>query len=103
MQGKDLLTAEETATKLNITKRTILKWARQGKLESVKVSPKVVLFTAEAIDKFLRSQTIEIKSPTTERRPSGRRTPKPNPKKGGDNRVSRESWRSLREEVATWQ
>jgi excisionase family DNA binding protein len=103
MEGKELLTAEETATKLNITKRTVLKWARQGKLERVKVSPKVVLFTAEAIDRFLQTSTVDVKSTTRERRPSGQRTPNSNPKKGGDKRVSRESWRGLREEVATWQ
>jgi excisionase family DNA binding protein len=103
VEGKELLTAEAVATKLNITKRTVLKWAREGKIERVKISGKVVLFTAEAVDRFLQTRTVDVKSTSTERKSSGRRTPNPNPKKGGDKRVSRESWRGLREEVATWQ
>ena len=104
MDRKELLTAAEAAERLNVTKRTILRWAREGKIERITISTKVVLFTAEAIDKFLQHKTNEVESKTTEHRRAGRKTSSPKPmKKGGGKKSSGESWRSLRKEVATWQ
>ena len=54
MERKELLTAVEAAAYLNVTKRTILRWAREGKIERMKISGKLVLFTPEAIDIFLK-------------------------------------------------
>lgn len=102
MERKELMTADEAAAYLNITKRTVLKWARAGRIERVKISAKVVRFTAEAIDNFLKNQTVEIQSKTTQRKPSRQRTSDGKSEKGGEKRSSGESWRSLRKEVATW-
>jgi hypothetical protein len=54
------------------------------------------------LERFLQTRTVYVKSDTTKHQGAGRKTTSPEPKKGGDKRVSRESWRSLRAEVATW-
>ena len=100
--GKELLSADEAASKLNITKRTILRWAREGKIECVRISAKVVLFTAEAIDRFVDSKTFEVESPAVNHRGAGRKMTSPEPRKGGT-RTSGELWRDLRKEVLTCQ
>jgi excisionase family DNA binding protein len=102
-QAIDLITAEETASKLNVTKRTVLKWARQGKLECVKISSKIILFTVEAIDRFVQSRTCRVECPTVNHNRAGRRLPSPPPKKGGDKRLAGELWKDLRKEVKQWQ
>ena len=103
MEGNQLLTAAEAATTLKISKRTILKWAREGKIESEKISRKVVLFTEEAIDRFLKSTRTGIQLERTNHQAAGRKMTSPQPKKGGSGLSSRESWRSLRQEVASCQ
>ena len=60
MSEKELLNAVKAAEKLKITKRTLLRWARENRIESVKVSRKVVLFTAEAIDDFVKSRAKKV-------------------------------------------
>ena|SRR5271157_3143875 len=102
--GKELLSSDEAASKLKITKRTILRWARDGKIECVRISAKVVLFTAEAIDRFVGSRTFEVESPAVNHRGAGRKMASPKPmRKGGDNRTSGELWKDLRKEVKQWQ
>ncbi len=104
MPENELLTAAEAAEKLRIEKNTVLKWARESKIQSVKLSRKVVLFTAEAIDDFVRSRENKIQFAPMNHQGAGRKMASPTPKKkGGDRSDSRESWHSLREEVATWQ
>ena len=104
MPEKELLTAAEAAEKLRFEKRTVLKWARENKIESVKVSRKVVLFTAAAIDDFVSSREHKVAPAPTSHQGARRKMTSPTPtKKGGDRSNSRESWHSLREEVATWQ
>jgi excisionase family DNA binding protein len=104
MSDKELLTADETAAKLSVTRRTILKWARENRLESIKISNKKILFSREAIDEFLKSKTNEIELPRLNHQGAARQMTGPTPKrKGGDSPSSRKSWRSLREEVTTWQ
>ena len=101
MSGDELLTAAEAAEKLRIEKRTVLKWARENKIQSVKLSKKVVLFTAAAIDDFVRSR--EQFAPMNHQG-AGRKMTSPTPtKKGGDKRNSGESWRDLRQEVSSWE
>jgi len=63
MTAKELLTAEEAASILKVSRRTILKWAREHKIESVKLSRKVILFTPEALERFLSEKTRRIESP----------------------------------------
>jgi len=104
MSEKELLTAAEAAERLIIEKRTLLKWARQNKIESVKLSRKVVLFTAEGIDEFVKSRSKKIEPALTNHQGVGKRTASPSPtKKGGDRRTSGESWRDLRQEVSSWE
>ena len=101
--GKELLSADEAASKLKITKRTILRWAREGKIECVRISAKVVLFTAEAIDRFVAGKTFEVESPAVNHSGTGRKLTSPKTKKGGGKKASGELWKDLRKEVVQWQ
>jgi len=100
---KELLTSAQAANYLNVTKRTILKWARARRIESIKISAKTILFTTEAIEKFLQSSTIGVESTDAGAPPKPGRTPLSATKKGGDKRVSGELWKDLRKEVKQWQ
>ena len=101
--GKELLSADEAASKLKITKATLLKWARQGKIERVKISAKVVLFTAEALDKFLQDRTNEVESKPTNYKDAVRTASVLTPlKKGGGKKNTGESWRDLRQKDSSW-
>ncbi len=103
MPGNELLTAAEAAEKLRIDKRTVLKWARENKIQSVKLSRKVVLFTAAAIDDFVRSREHKVELAPTSHQGAGRKMASPTPmKKGGDSRISGESWQDLKKEVLSW-
>jgi len=103
MEPNELLTADQAAAKFHVCRRTILRWAREGKLEYVKISAKVVLFSAEAVDRFVKSRTVDVESPTTDHQRFGRRMVRPEVKKGGGKKTSGESWSDLRKEVASWQ
>ncbi len=103
MSQKELLSAAEAAQKLKITKRTILRWARQNQIESVRLSKKVVLFSAEAIDDFVTSKSKRIKGAPMNHQGAGRKTASTKPtRKGGGKKSSGESWRDLRQEVSSW-
>jgi excisionase family DNA binding protein len=102
--GKELLNADEAAAQLRITKRTLLRWAREGKIERVIISKKVVLFSIEAIEEFVKNKTSGLQSKTGKHEHAGRAAWSSKPvQKGGGKKSSGESWRSLRKEVATWQ
>jgi excisionase family DNA binding protein len=101
MEGKELLSADEAASKLKITKRTILRWTREGKIECVRISRKVVLFTAESIEKFVKSKTNGIESVARNHQPAGRKTNQE--KRKGGKPLSGELWGDLRKEVLSWQ
>jgi len=104
MAEKELITAAEAAEKLKIAKRTLLRWARENRIESVRLSRKVVLFTAEAIDDFVDGRSKKTKPVPTNHHGAGRKTPAPTPtKKGRDRRTSGELWKDLRKEVKQWQ
>ncbi|AFM26108.1 helix-turn-helix domain-containing protein [Desulfomonile tiedjei] len=104
MSGKELLTAAEAAERLRIEKRTLLKWARENKIESVKLSRKVVLFTADAVDDFVEGKSKKIEPIPVNHQEAGRRTASPIPKKkGGDKKSLGELWKDLRKEVKQWQ
>jgi excisionase family DNA binding protein len=100
---KDLMTAAEVALKLNIAKRTLLRWAKEGRIDSVRVSRKKILFTEEALEAFVRGRTNIVESATQSGKLSARHIDRGRPMKGGGKKSSRKSWRSLREEVTTWQ
>jgi excisionase family DNA binding protein len=103
MERKELLTAAEAAAYLNVTKATILKWARQSKIERVKISAKIVLFNAEAVDKFLQDKTDDVESKTRNHEHAVRTACYPKPvRKGGGKKNSGESWQDLKTEVLSW-
>jgi excisionase family DNA binding protein len=103
LSGNDLLTAAEAAEKLRIEKRTLLKWARENKIQSVNLSRKVVLFTAEAVNDFVKGGAKKMEPAPTNHEKAGRKSSSPIlPKKGGGKRTSGESWRDLRQEVSSW-
>jgi len=104
MSDNELLSAAEAAQKLKITKRTLLRWARENQIESVRLSRKVVLFAAEAIDDFVTSKSKKIECAPRNHKGAGRKTASLTPtKRGGDKRTSGELWKDLRKEVRQWQ
>jgi excisionase family DNA binding protein len=104
MLGKELISADETAELLNVTRRTLLKWAREKKIECVRISKKTILFSLEAIDEFVRQRTHGVESHTTTQGQAGVKSPRSkSKKKGGDKRNSGEMWNDLRKEVRRWQ
>ena len=57
--GKKIVTAKELAEELNLKPRTIRAWARQRKIPSLRISPKVVRFDLEAVIRVL-SQNFRV-------------------------------------------
>ena len=100
--GIRLFIPEAVAEMFSVDKRTVLKWAREGKLESVKISKKVILFTLESINRFVNGRIQGIESVTASKTKARVRAEK-SVKKGGSSQSSRKSsWRSLREEATQW-
>lgn len=98
--GIRLLTPEEVASLFSVDKRTVLKWARDGKLQRAKISGKVVRFTLESINLFVKSKIQGVESVTGPNPKPRARVDKSVGRKGGHSQSSRKSsWRSLREEV----
>jgi excisionase family DNA binding protein len=102
MSEKELLTADEAAGQLRIAKRTLLKWARENKIESVRLSEKRILFTEKAIERFLQARTRGIEPGPAKKDRTDRTPVRPKSKEGGGKRSSGEMWRGLRKEVQTW-
>jgi excisionase family DNA binding protein len=103
MSEQELLTADEAAKKLRIAKRTLLRWARENRIETVRFSRKVVLFTSEAIDDFVTSRAKKIEPASPNHQEAGKKVASPTPrKKGGDRRNSGELSGDLRKEVLSW-
>ena len=101
--GIRLLTPEDVASLFSVDKRTVLKWARDGKLERVKISGKVILFTRESVNLFVKSRIQGVESVTAPNSKPRARSEKSITKKGGASQSSRKSsWRSLREEATQW-
>lgn len=102
MSKKELLTANEAAQRLQIAKRTLLRWARENRIESVRLSEKRILFTEGAIEEFIQTRTKGTESATIQRSKKSRRPAQAKSKRGGSKRSSGEMWRGLRKEVHTW-
>jgi excisionase family DNA binding protein len=102
MSEKELLSAAEAAEQLKITKRTLLRWARELRIESVRISKKKILFTEQAIERFLQARTRAIESETVKKSKKSRQPAQPVNKEGGGKGTSGEMWRGLRKEVHTW-
>ncbi|MHB1344575.1 MAG: helix-turn-helix transcriptional regulator [Thermoleophilia bacterium] len=52
-----LITAAETATRLNVSVRTIHSWIASGKLPAVRLSPRCTRVPAAAVDELVRAST----------------------------------------------
>jgi len=62
----EILTADEVATALNIHRRTVLRWAREGRVRSVRVvGSRVVRFHLPDVLAMLICSTSEVASPTS--------------------------------------
>jgi excisionase family DNA binding protein len=103
MPEKELLTAAEAAERLKIAKRTLLRWARDNRIECVRISHKKVLFTEQAIEAFVKWKTSAVESFPRVGHGAGKHHVRGRRMKGGGKKSSRKSWRNLREEVTTWQ
>ena len=104
MIRKELISADQAAQLLNVTRRTLLRWAREKKIECVRISSKTILFATEAIDEFVDRSTHGVESLDTNQRSAGEKKARPETKKkGGDKKNSGERWNDLRKEVQTWQ
>jgi predicted site-specific integrase-resolvase len=92
------MTPEDVAHEFSVDRRTVLKWAREGKLHSVRRSRKIIRFSREYIISLGRTCTEAVESPTSRKTEVPARNLSTLNKKGG-RKASRKSWRSLREEV----
>jgi hypothetical protein len=68
----------------------------------VRVSEKRILFTEEAIERFIQARTNGIKAAPAKKDRTARKLVCADPKEGGGKRSSGEMWRGLRKEVYTW-
>ena len=60
----DLLTVEEVAERLRLTSETILRWAREGKIPAIRISPKVLRFDWDAVYQALTGGSTSTKEVT---------------------------------------
>jgi excisionase family DNA binding protein len=56
MNDTELLTADQLAERLHLRPRTVQAWARQGRIPTVRLSPKVVRFDWGTVLTALRDQ-----------------------------------------------
>lgn len=100
----EFLTPEEVACAFAVDKRTILKWAREGKLECLRPSKKTVRFTRESVLSFAKASTEDIQSKKSSKTMKTGGADRIIKSRGGNTGTSRKSsWRSLREEVTRCQ
>jgi excisionase family DNA binding protein len=48
-QATELLTARELAKRLRVSPETVRAWARRGNIPTLRLSPKVIRYNAEAV------------------------------------------------------
>lgn len=56
MNGTELLTADELADRLRLRPSTIRRWAREGRIPAVRVTPKVVRYDLAAVLRAIRAE-----------------------------------------------
>jgi excisionase family DNA binding protein len=54
-----LLTAEELAERLKIQPSTVRRWSRDGRIPTVRLSPKVVRYDYDAVVETLRREEVD--------------------------------------------
>ena len=98
-----LLNTEEAAAKLKVSKKTLLKWARERKIGSVRFSPRIVCFSEEQLAEFIRRMSQEIK-PEKRIRPPALSTTRPTqpPFKKSGKQEAEMTLQQLREEMRSW-
>ncbi len=55
MNGTDLLTADELAGRLQVRPSTIRRWAREGRIPTARLSPKVLRYDLGAVVQAIRT------------------------------------------------
>jgi excisionase family DNA binding protein len=99
-EALEYMTPEEVACVFSVDKRTILKWAREGKLACLKLSKRTIRFTRGSVLSFAEMSKEDVESETSSITVKGRETDKILKRRGGNKTTPRiSSWRSLREEV----
>jgi hypothetical protein len=98
------MTPEEVAHEFSVDKRTILKWAREGKLDCTRQSKKIIRFSRQYIISLGMQCPQGIKFESSTSRNKIGTADSNTPIKKGEERTSRESsWRNLRKEVTKCQ
>jgi excisionase family DNA binding protein len=57
-EATELLTAEELAKRLRVTTETIRLWTRRGLIPSLRPTPKVIRYNADAVMQALSATTV---------------------------------------------
>lgn len=102
--GNDLLSAEEAAMRLRVSRRTLLKWARKGKIGCIRLSAKMIRFSEDQIAEFILRMTHEME-PVNTTSPVVRPSRKPLPRIPLDSHPRQRdnsSWKELRKEMDSW-
>ena len=55
MESEKLLTADEVAAVLNVSRKSVYKWAEAGRLPFIRLGGRVVRFDPEAVRQFIES------------------------------------------------
>lgn len=66
-----LLTGRQVADMLNVSQKTVLRWALEGELPSIRLSNRAIRFRTEAIDRWLEERATPAQARVTD--PNGRR------------------------------
>jgi excisionase family DNA binding protein len=58
--GKNLLRPNEAAHLLNVTRWTIYRWVKEGKLEATKISKGSLRIFSSSVDKLIEERKVHI-------------------------------------------
>lgn len=95
-----LLKAEEVAVWLQVSKETVLRYRRKGKLQGVKTSRKNIRFSREQVQKLIDSNSdVETSCDNGKKRGKIESRSSKVVARGGRCGSSRKSWGDLRKEV----
>jgi len=72
MTGR-LLTGRQVADRLGVSTKTVLRWALDGQLPSIRLSSRAIRFPEDALDAWLMERTAPTQGGVND--PAGRRPP----------------------------